>query len=176
MMSNTDDMFMRAAASYKMGRYSESEQWYKKILEQGPDAIAYNELGCLCYITGRITQALEYQQKAVDLSPNMPEFRANLAKFLIATGRRCDGIEMLRRAVEEMPENSQIHSNLLHHLHQSPDTEPQVIFDEHKKWAARHAPADCLSRSYNNTPEPDRRLRIGYISPDFHEHYITYLF
>jgi len=174
--SRTDIMLMLAALLYKIGQYSKAEQQYKEILNHESNAIAYNELACLCYITGRMTQAVQYQKRAVETEPNAPEYLANLAKFLIATGQRYEGIDLLRKAIEKMPENPQIHSNLLHHLHQLPDMDPQMLFDEHKNWARIHASPTQAKKAHNNTCEPDKRLRIGYISPDFHEHSVTYFF
>ena len=51
-----------------------------------------------------------------------------------------------------------------------------MIFDEHKRWAKIHAPVNPAERVHNNTLEPDRKLRIGYMSGDFRKHSVTYFF
>src|SRR3990172_9972576 len=151
----------------KAGRLSEAEQCYKKLLDTGPSAAVYSKLGCLCQYTGRLSQALEYQRKAVQAEPDRPELLANYARALMETGRMEEGIELLKKAVEKMPENRQARSNLLLRLHQMPHLDRQALLDEHKRWARIHAPANQAKTNHRNEQEPDRRLRIGYISPDF---------
>ncbi len=51
------------------------------------------------------------------------------------------------------------------------------IFDEHQRWNQQMArPLQPASPAYANDRSPDRRLRIGYVSPDFHEHSVSFFF
>ena len=169
-------MFRLADMLTKAGRLSEAEQCYKKLLDTGPSAAVYSKLGCLCQYTGRLSQALEYQRKAVQAEPDRPELLANYARALMETGRMEEGIELLKKAVEKMPENRQARSNLLLRLHQMPHLDRQALLDEHKRWARIHAPANQAKTNHRNEQEPDRRLRIGYISPDFRRNSVAYFF
>ncbi len=169
-------IFTLAAILRKIGQENRTEQWYKKILEWGPDAVAYDRLGCLCQYAGRITEAIEYQKKAIETQPDRPELLANLARALLETGEIQEGIELLRRATEKLPQNPQVHSNLLFRLHHSPQFERQILFNEHKRWANAHTPASLAKTSHSNSVNPDRTLRIGYISPDFRRNSVAYFF
>jgi predicted O-linked N-acetylglucosamine transferase (SPINDLY family) len=51
-----------------------------------------------------------------------------------------------------------------------------MIFEEHERWGQIHAPTSLARKSHNNGRDPDRRLRIGYISPDFCTHPVAYFF
>jgi len=161
---------------FKIGRERQAELCYKRLVEFSPSALAYNKLGCLCQATGRLCQALQYQQKALELAPDRPELQANLARALMETGRLQQGIHLLRQAVERMPDNPQAHSNLLFRLHQLPEIDRQELFEEHKRWAARYATADMIQSVHENDPDPHRPLRVGYISPDFRRHSVAYFF
>jgi len=66
--------------------------------------------------------------------------------------------------------SAQDHSRLLSFLNYLPQAEPQLIFDEHIKWAKLHAPIEVAETSHSNIPDPERKLKIGYISPDFRLH------
>ena len=47
------------------------------------------------------------------------------------------------------------------------------LFEEHRKWAARASP-DAGRPDHANPPEPERRLKIGYVSGDFRTHSCAY--
>ncbi|UCF16778.1 MAG: hypothetical protein JSW59_04805, partial [Phycisphaerales bacterium] len=57
-----------------------------------------------------------------------------------------------------------------------PEVNPQMLLDEHRKWAQIHAPVNLARTSHANTPDPDRKLKVGYISPDFRKHSVAYNF
>jgi protein O-GlcNAc transferase len=174
--SRTDVMFVLAMLLRQTRQFDKAQQWYEKILEQEPNALVYNELGYTFQCMGRISQALEYHRKAVETEPDNAEFWPSLATLLIETGRTQQGISLLRKAVEKLPENAGVGSNLLFCLHHLPHLDPAGLFEEHKRWGRIHAPAGYARTSHTNVPDPDRKLRVGYISPDFRVHPVTYFF
>src|SRR5439155_11208620 len=47
--------------------------------------------------------------------------------------------------------------------------------DEHLHWAARHTGSiEPLGPNADHDRDPDRRLRIGYVSPDFRRHSVAF--
>jgi len=174
--SRADMIFELARLLGKVGRDNAAEQCYKRLLAVNPSAAAYNRLGCLCQYTGRMSEAVEYQRNAVQAEPDRPELWANLARVLMETGDMQEGVDLLRKAVEKMPGNPQAGSNLLLRLHQMPELNRQMLFDEHTRWGMIYAPATLAKTVHDNAAEPDRRLRVGYISPDFRRHSVAYFF
>src|SRR5262249_55886603 len=59
---------------------------------------------------------------------------------------------------------------LLLSLHYTPTLAPKQILAEHVNWANRHAPPELRRTQHENDRTSDRRLRIGYVSPDFCRH------
>jgi predicted O-linked N-acetylglucosamine transferase (SPINDLY family) len=55
-----------------------------------------------------------------------------------------------------------------------PELDAPMLFEEHKRWAKTHAPASLTKQAHDNEPDADRRLRIGYISPDFRTHPVAH--
>ena len=174
--SRTDVMFVLAAVLRQTKQTGKAKQWYEKILKEEPHPLVYNELAYISESMGSLSEALQYQRKAVKADPTKAELLANLARILIKTGKTQEGIDLFRKAVEKEPSNTAIHSNLLFYLHFLPSLHPQTLFEEHKRWGQMHAPANIAKKFHNNTPDPDRRLRVGYISPDFGIHPVTYFF
>jgi predicted O-linked N-acetylglucosamine transferase (SPINDLY family) len=50
------------------------------------------------------------------------------------------------------------------------DRDISALHDERKRWANAHATHLLQHRPHTNTPDPERRLRIGYVSADFRMH------
>ena len=160
----------------RIGQLSKAEEWYKRILEQQPCAAVFYELGYICKRTNRLLQAVQYRRKAVEADPDNIQFRTTLAVDLIQAGQTQEGIDLLRKMVEVEPGNADIHSKLLFHLHYLPEQNPQMLLEEHKRWGQIHAPMSMAKQSHDNIPDPDRRLRVGYISADFRMHSVAYNF
>ena len=63
------------------------------------------------------------------------------------------------------------HSNLLFCLNYSPDRSADSIFAEYRLWDAAHArPLAPANPAFDLDRDPDRRLRVGYVSADFRHH------
>ncbi|MBW8001493.1 MAG: tetratricopeptide repeat protein [Planctomycetes bacterium] len=174
--SNKELVYELAKLLVKVRREIRAVQCYMTILEKESDAVTLNKLGNLYQYMGRLTDALEYQKKAVEAESHRPELWANLARVLMETGQIQNGIDLLRKAIDHMPENAHAHSNLLFRLHQLPQLDPKMLYDEHKKWAQKYAPISLAKSSHGNNPDPDRKLKVGYISPDFRMHPVAFFF
>jgi len=160
----------------ELGDGSRAEKLCKQIIESTPHPAVYNELATIYEQQGRLNEAIRYLNDAMKMDPNEPRIWSNLAGDLIKLGQVEKGISLLRKAVEKMSDNNLAYSNLLLYMHYLPDPDASVIFEESKRWADRNAPAHLAKTDHRNNPDPDRRLKIGYISPDFRNHSVSYFF
>lgn len=174
--SRTDVMLVVAMIFRQTNRMDKAKQLFRKILSHEPHGLIYNELGQTCEHMGCISESMQYYRKAVELKPEYGQLWVNLARVLIETGDREEGLEIFRKAVENEPDNAAIHSNLLFYLHHLPDVNPEILFEEHLQWSRKHAPKQLAGKAYKNNRVADRKLRVGYISPDFGSHPVTYFF
>ncbi|MHC4569571.1 MAG: O-linked N-acetylglucosamine transferase, SPINDLY family protein, partial [Planctomycetota bacterium] len=167
---------MLALMFFSVKDFDNSETWFKKVLERQPHALVYHELGRICMFTGRMSEAMEHRRKAIEADPDNARICYNYATDLIRVGQAQEGVGLLRKAAELAPEDPLTRSKLLWSLSFLPDVNPQMLLEEHKNWALIHAPVSMARTSHRNIPDPNRRLRVGYISPDFRKHSVAYNF
>ena len=116
----------------------------------------------------RLFEAKESYQRALALNPKMASAENNLGVVLEQLGEPDAAIEAYRRALAINPDFIEAHSSLLFSMNYHPDLSIEEIFAEYKRWDERHSRRLALSwPQHENDRQPDRRLRVGYVSPDF---------
>ena len=70
--SRTDALFMLAALFAKIGKVERAEQFYLEVLKHRRHALVLFELASICRDTGRLSQAVSYQEQAIEMSPDSP--------------------------------------------------------------------------------------------------------
>jgi len=123
-----------------------------------------------------LTEATQYLKQVMQLNPDDVELWRLFGLHLILTGEMFRGIELMVKSIEVMPWNAQILSYHLYCLHHLPDISIERLFAEHKRWGQIYAPANLAKAFHDNDPDPDRKLRVGYISPDFRHHPVPKFF
>ena len=130
-------------------------------------AILFNDLG-------QPDDALECCQGIVDRGGDSAMIRHLAAAALRALGRVDESIAAYRASLALAADPAQ-HSNLLYELNFQTNSEPAAVFAEHLAWAAQHAePLTAASPPHANDRTPNRKLRIGYVSPHFRDHAVKY--
>ena len=159
-----------------LGRDAEAEASYRGGLALKPASVdGHNNLGVLFEHMGRYAEAEASYRRASELAPEAAHPLNNLAVLLKESGRLDEAIAVARRAIALDPGLPAAQSNLLYKLVFDERISPQAMFAEHAAWgraqAARFATAGAR---FANSPEPGRRLRIGYVSADFRHHSVAF--
>ncbi|MGE0093346.1 MAG: tetratricopeptide repeat protein [Alphaproteobacteria bacterium] len=149
-------------------RAKEAEAEYRKALALDPTSLAaLVNWGNLCKEGGRTTEAMDLYRRALRHHPNAAPALNNLANLLKDQGMVEEALTLFRRAIAIEPKFGHAHSNLLLTMHYVPGPSPEEIFAAHREWAARFP---AINAAHANSRDPERRLRVGYVSPDFRRH------
>ncbi len=151
-------------------RHGEAIEVFRAGVALLPESISLrNSLAAALIESGRREEARTDLEKLLEIIPDVPEVHFNLAGIHREYGRADHAIASYRRALALQPDFMQGHSNLLFQLLYSATVDAAEIFAEHRRYGERFA-----RRYLPPLPDPawPRRLRIGYLSPDFRNHVV----
>ncbi|MCC7372816.1 MAG: tetratricopeptide repeat protein [Chloroflexi bacterium] len=121
-------------------------------------------------VLGRLAEAESRLRRALKLQPTHLEALTNLASTLQVAGRLDEAAALYRRTLEIAPDSAVAHSGLIFLLDLLPDGAAEAQA-ERQRWNARFGQGwRANPPAYGNTAEPERRLRVGYVSADFYRH------
>jgi predicted O-linked N-acetylglucosamine transferase (SPINDLY family) len=143
------------------------------LLEPG-HADWHSALGSACQRAGRPLDALASLQTAIQLDPKLTNAHIDLGVCLLNLGDAASATASFRRAQELAPSmHGDASSNLLFTLNFVSGLGPDAVFREHAAWG-RRVSGQAPKSEHDNEPNPERRLRIGYLSPDIREHAVSF--
>jgi protein O-GlcNAc transferase len=161
-----------AVALVKMNRFAEAEVESKTAIALQPDLPqAYGALGSALDGLGRPVAAIKALSAALERNPTSHDVAMQLAKLLGDMGRQDAATALQQAMVSRYPDDPALRGNLLYGLHHTYGDDGPFLLREHAAWSARHAePLSANIQPHLNDRSIDRRLRVGYVSADFHEH------
>jgi len=145
------------------------------VLRERPDwADALYNYGCVLKKLMRLTDAENAFRRALAADPG--HFRAYriLGSVLLGQCRTDEALALYRAARERLPDDIDLESAQLFALNSSEQIAEDALFARHAEFGTRIEQAHpARFKPFRNVRDPERRLRIGYVSGDFCYHVIT---
>ena len=158
-------------------RFPAAIHCYQKAIKLNPQYYkAFNNLGNACQRQGHLNQAIICYQKAIELRPGYCEAFNNAGNALVEFGKIPEAIATYTKALEMNTAYTVAHSNLLLSLQYQIGFDLSTAYAATQKWWQRHAVSYFQPGSIKNLITRRKRLKIGYISPDFRQHSVVFFF
>lgn len=142
---------------------------FKTALSLSPDLpSALINMATALHALDRLDDAVAALERAQICQPGSPELLNNLGNFYKDQGRLTESLACYQRALELNPMLQQAFSNKLAALKVDASLTPLQILAQHRQWSNWFEAVSAFAPLLVNSPEPLRRLRIGYVSPDCH--------
>jgi predicted O-linked N-acetylglucosamine transferase (SPINDLY family) len=154
-----------------LGRGEEAHASFLEAIRLDPGyPEAHSNLAVLFERYGRTTESIFSSMEALRLRPDYPEAHHNLANAFKSQGRHDEALTHYREALRLKPDYPEAHSALLFTLCYPAALSPEQLFAEHAAFGAAHS---FPAAPHDNDPDPQRALRIGYISADLRDHAVA---
>ncbi len=166
--------FLLAGTLFSLGRSAEAAIAFQAGVDLQPENVDMaGNMWMAMLEAGRDEEARIAVERARDAGLKSSQIDATLAGIYRDHGRLEESIAAYRRVLESKPGDYVNYSNMLFALNYLEAYDAAALFAESLKYAARYA------RPYV-APQPERswprKLRIGYVSPDFRAHVVAFFF
>jgi predicted O-linked N-acetylglucosamine transferase (SPINDLY family) len=129
-----------------------------------------------CFLQKKdLDTAERYYREAIVIDPKYAEARTNLGSVLQSTGRPQEAVEVFRAAAPDHPSHPGLWTAYCVGLNYAGGVDPAEIRSAHEHYGRilMGLPGQ-VKTDWPNPRDPDRRLRIGIVSPDLWDHSVAY--
>lgn len=171
-----ESFFQRGNFLGELGLYAEAEADYRQALALRSDSVAVmTNLGGNLKEQGRLTESESILAQAIAIDPTASAAWSNYAIALLMQGQLAESQRSFYRALELSHYPAMVFSSLLFALNYDPDKSSEEIFAAYQDFDLRFGqPHYGEWAPHTNPPLAGRRLKVGYVSPDFKNHACTF--
>jgi protein O-GlcNAc transferase len=160
-------------AALNAGDYALASERFEQVLAlAGEDAQALANAAEANRRADRGDRALELIRRALVLRPDSASYLHIQVLCLESCWRSDEALRACRDALRLHPDFAKLHTAYLSLLNRA-GADPALVLEAHCDWADRFAGVQASDARHGNAPQPERRLRIGYVSADFRAHAVS---
>jgi protein O-GlcNAc transferase len=149
----------------------------EKAIAMRPDyAIAHDNLAVILNDLDDFDAAMSHFRKALAIEPRSATTLNNMGAAFKDQGNLEEAIDCYRRALTIDPHAAEIYSNLLLTMVYAASVSPQKLASTARDFGKNVADRLLRNRPQIRDANPERKLRVGFVSPDFRDHSVSYFF
>ncbi|KAL9428146.1 hypothetical protein AB3S75_030188 [Citrus x aurantiifolia] len=133
-----------------------------------------NNLGVVYTVQGKMDAAAEMIEKAIAANPTYAEAYNNLGVLYRDAGSISLAIDAYEQCLKIDPDSRNAGQNRLLAMNYINEGHDDKLFEAHRDWGKRFMRLYSQYTSWDNTKDPERPLVIGYVSPDYFTHSVSY--
>ncbi|KAF7804273.1 putative UDP-N-acetylglucosamine--peptide N-acetylglucosaminyltransferase SPINDLY [Senna tora] len=133
-----------------------------------------NNLGVVYTVQGKIDAAASIIEKAIIANPTYAEAFNNLGVLYRDAGDITLAINAYEQCLKIDPDSRNAGQNRLLAMNYIDEGRDEKLFEAHRDWGRRFMKLYPQYTSWDNPKDPERPLVIGYVSPDYFTHSVSY--
>jgi protein O-GlcNAc transferase len=149
----------------------------REAVQLEPASIGFlHNLGDALINAFRYAQAADVYESILRLEPLQPHATMELAVLLMEGGRAERGLELVEASLHAHPDDPDLGAVLCFQMNYLGEPDPPRALAAHRQYGKRisRLAAKTPPAAHTNTRDPDRRLRIAYLSADFRDHSVAF--
>nr|GLL46184.1 probable UDP-N-acetylglucosamine--peptide N-acetylglucosaminyltransferase SPINDLY [Ipomoea trifida] len=148
---------------------------YQKALSIKPNfSQSLNNLGVVYTVQGKMDAAQSMIQKAIIANPTYAEAYNNLGVLYRDAGNISLAIEAYEQCLKIDSDSRNAGQNRLLAMNYINEGTDDKLYEAHRDWGRRFMRLFPQYTSWDNPKDPERQLIIGYVSPDYFTHSVSY--
>lgn len=146
----------------------------EKALELDPGlAVAHSNIAGFLHKRSRFAEAMHHADRALEIDPNCAAAYVNRGQVLKSLGRLHESIAAMDRAIALAPRDIAAHSNRLFIKLYAGDIPAEDYAADARAFGASFADPLLRRRAFTNDRDPNRKLKVGFVSADLCSHAIA---
>jgi predicted O-linked N-acetylglucosamine transferase (SPINDLY family) len=176
--NDIDVLQVTASIQESKGLHEEAESDCRLLLTLSPDhPEGLRILSIVLISMGRLEEAERVSLRAVGVDPEAALPYSALGVTYMKLGNLEKAAATFRRAITLAPNGDLAYNNLAFCMTHSENVAPAELFATHRRFGEQfETPIKANWPRHTNSKDPERRLRIGFISGDFCRHAVANFF
>ena len=167
--------FQRGIIFVKKDAYEKALKKFMEVHERKPVFFEnLNNMATAYYNVGKFDEAITFYREALKIKPDASFVMSALGVCLSRNGQVNEAIQYFRDALEISQEINFVHSDFLLTMVYAESVSPEELTEESKKFGENIAKTHPQKIRLAHDKTKDRKIRVGYISPDFRDHPVPY--
>lgn len=173
---NVNANHLLGVVALEAGKYDAAIQLIQKAVKIYPNfAEAHNNLGMAYRKAGHLDASIASFREAISINPDFADAYTNLGASLVEMGQLNEAIACYNKAISINPDFAEPYSSKLTAAQYDLAYSSAETFEDHLAFAEQfEVPLRSSWPLYENGHGPQRRLNVGFVSGDLHQHPVGY--